>query len=169
MKIFLIVYMIVSTLVALGTIGYVVADMIAERNRKEPEPTPQPVPVAPPPEPAEPAVMPPPVAEIDAEAADAMLSDQLAMETARYETGAGTGRRAHINIGDIDQAFAAGQTVTIAALKAKGMVPRSAGRIKILADGILRKPLTVKAEAFSVQAVKMIELTGGTVIILRDE
>ena len=43
------------------------------------------------------------------------------------------------------------------------------GRVKILADGILNKPLTIKAESYSVQAIKMIELTGGTVIILIDE
>ena len=56
--------------------------------------------------------------------------------------------------------------VTLAALKTKGLVPKSAGRVKILAGGdLLTKPLTVKAESFSIQAIKMIELTGGTVVI----
>ena len=32
---------------------------------------------------------------------------------------------------------------------------------EILADGTLDKPLTVVADAFSVQAIKMITLTGG--------
>jgi ribosomal protein L18E len=40
--------------------------------------------------------------------------------------------------------------------------------MKVLADGILNKPLTIKSESYSIQAIKMIELTGGTVIILRD-
>lgn len=172
MKIFMIVYMIVSTLVALSTIGYVVVDIAIEKRRQanQSQPIQQPVPVAPPPPPLpiEPEVMPVPVPEIDAEEADALLSNQLAMETAKYEKGAGAGRRAPVNIGEIDKVFAKGQTVTIATLKAKGLVPQSAGRVKILADGILRKPLIVKAESFSVQAVKMIELTGGTVIFLRD-
>ena len=48
------------------------------------------------------------------------------------------------------------------------LVPKSVGRVKILARGRLTKALTVKAESFSVQAVKMIELMGGTVIILKD-
>jgi ribosomal protein L18E len=48
-------------------------------------------------------------------------------------------------------------------------MPKKVKRIKILADGVLTKPLTIKAENYSVQAIKMIELTGGTVIILIDE
>ena len=37
-----------------------------------------------------------------------------------------------------------------------------------VAHGFLTKSFTVKAEAFSVEAIKMIELMGGTVIILVD-
>ena len=40
--------------------------------------------------------------------------------------------------------------------------------MKILADGMLNKPLIIKSESYSIQAIKMIELTGGTVIILKD-
>jgi ribosomal protein L15 len=47
-------------------------------------------------------------------------------------------------------------------------MPKKVGRMKVLADGELNKPLIVKAEDYSVQAIKMIELTGGTVIILKD-
>ena len=68
----------------------------------------------------------------------------------------------------IDANFDADDVVTLAVLKQKGLVPKSMGRVKILADGILNKPLTIKAESYSVQAIKMIELTGGTVIILKD-
>jgi ribosomal protein L15 len=52
-------------------------------------------------------------------------------------------------------------------LKAKKLVPAKTRRLKILAHGILSKPLTVKANSYSVQAIKMIELTGGTVVIRR--
>jgi ribosomal protein L15 len=38
--------------------------------------------------------------------------------------------------------------------------------VKILADGTLEKALTIKADSFSIQAIKMIELTGGTPIVL---
>lgn len=105
---------------------------------------------------------------IDAEEADVLLPDETAMELAVTESGAGTGRRATINIGVIDRHFDTGELVTLATLKEKGLITKSAGRLKVLAHGILNKPLTVKAESFSVQAIKMIELTGGTVIILKD-
>ena len=52
-------------------------------------------------------------------------------------------------------------------MKAKKLIPAKTVRIKILADGHLTKPLTVKANYYSVQAIKMIELTGGTVIVLK--
>ncbi|MBE6661608.1 MAG: hypothetical protein E7605_09450 [Ruminococcaceae bacterium] len=77
------------------------------------------------------------------------------------------GQKGHINLGDVDAAFEAGDTVTLDILKQKGLVPKKIKRIKILADGELTKPLTVKAHSFSIQAIKMIELTGGMVIKLR--
>ena len=52
-------------------------------------------------------------------------------------------------------------------LKAKKLIPKDIKRIKVLADGVLSKPLTIKANSYSVQAIKMIELTGGTVIMHR--
>ena len=77
------------------------------------------------------------------------------------------GQKGHINLGEVDAAFEAGAVVTLDALKQKGLVQRKVKRIKILADGELTKPLTVRAHSFSIQAIKMIELTGGTVIKLR--
>ena len=58
--------------------------------------------------------------------------------------------------------------ITLAVLKEKGLVSKKVGKMKVLADGILNKPLTVKSESYSIQAIKMIELTGGKVIILKD-
>ena len=97
-----------------------------------------------------------------------MISDELAMNTVTYESPAGHGKQGIVNIGAIDKAFDADETVTLAELKAKGLVAKGYGRVKILADGELNKPLTVKAESYSVQAIKMIELTGGKVVILKD-
>lgn len=184
MKIAVIVFIIVASGLALATLIYVAVDVILEKRKKqtpvpmpvsepvpvpEPEPEPEPVPVSEP-EPVpvpEPVVLPDPIEEIDAETADEMLSNEVAMAAALIETGAGVGYRTYINIGTVSEHFAAGDTVTLAALKAKGLVEKKAQRIKILADGYLDKPLTVTAESFSVQAIKMIELTGGTVIILK--
>lgn len=171
MDIFVIIFMIIATIFALGTLGYVAVDVILEmRNKEEPkeEKKEEPVVVAAPVVEAEPEVMPEIVEHIDAEEADAMISDSLAMKTANYESGAGHGQQDIINIGVLDQNFEAHDVITLAVLKEKGLISRKAGRMKVLADGTLNKPLTIKSESYSIQAIKMIELTGGTVIILRD-
>ena len=169
-------FLIVATIFAICSVLYVIYEILTTKKPKyvpspepilepviipEPIPEPEPVPVFVP-------VVPEIVEHIDAEEADAMLSDDLAMKGANYESGAGHGKQGIINIGVIDVHFEANDIVTMAALKQKGLIPKNVGRIKILADGILEKPLTIKAESYSLQAIKMIELTGGTVIILRD-
>ena len=50
----------------------------------------------------------------------------------------------------------------IAALKAKGLVSKKDTQVKILARGYIDKSLTVVADDFSVDAVKMILLADGT-------
>ena len=141
----------------------VVLPVVAEH---EPETEPEPE-LEPEPEP-EPEVMPEIVEHIVAEEADAMISDELAMQTVLYESPAGQGDQVIINIGMIDMMFEAGAVVTLEALKQKDLAQRKAGRLKVLAGGTLNKALTIKAENYSVQAIKMIELTGGTVVILKD-
>lgn len=172
MDVVVIIFMVISSIFALAMIGYVTVDVIIEMNSKK-EPvievlqTPEPE-SEPEPEVIEEPVEIPIVEHIDANEADLLISDDLAMKKANYESGAGHGKQGVVNIGVIDDNFDQNEVVTIAALKAKGLVPKSVGRIKILAAGILEKPLTIKAESYSVQAIKMIELTGGTVIILGD-
>ncbi len=106
------------------------------------------------------------IEHIDAIEADAILSDDQAMSFVAYERGAGKGRKAEINIGVIDKHFEAGEVITLDILKAKGLISKREKRVKVLADGILTKPFIIKADAFSIEAIKMIELVGGTVIIL---
>ena len=65
-----------------------------------------------------------------------------------------------VNLSHIDARFEAG-TVTIAELKAVGMVPRRCPRIKVLGDGELTKKFVVKADAFSASAKEKIEKKGG--------
>ena len=172
MDIFVIIFMIVATLFALATLGYVAVDVVLEmRNKEEPKEEKKEEPVvvvAPPVEEAAPEVMPEIVEHIDAEEADAMISDSLAMKTANYESGAGHGQQGIINIGVLDANFNANDVITLAVLKEKGLMSKKVGRMKVLADGMLNKPLTIKSESYSIQAIKMIELTGGTVIILKD-
>lgn len=172
MNIFVIIFMIVATVFAIATLGYVAVDVVLEiRNKEEPkeEKKEEPVVVAAPVvEEAPPEVMPEIVEHIDAEEADAMISDSLAMKTANYESGAGHGQQGIINIGVLDENFNANDVITLAVLKEKGLMSEKVGRMKVLADGMLNKPLTIKSESYSIQAIKMIELTGGTVIILKD-
>ncbi len=52
--------------------------------------------------------------------------------------------------------------VDIDVLKEKGIVPKSETAIKILARGIIDKPLVVIADDYSADAIKMIVLVGGT-------
>lgn len=187
MKAAFIIFMIVATIFAIASILYIIVDIILEKRKKEQyeeyeeveepseevceepaeeinvEPIIVPVVAAPIEE-----VMPEIVDHIDAEEADAMISDDLAIQNALYEEGAGEGMQDIINIGTIDVNFKANDIITLDALKQKGLISKKAGRMKILADGILTKPITVKAESYSVQAIKMIELTGGKVIILKD-
>lgn len=164
MKEAIIIFDIIATAFALASIAYVAVDILLDR-KKEPEPVPvvvaAPVPVP------EPEVIIPIVDHIDAEEADELLSDAEAMKHAETEEGGGVGKKGEVNIGDIDKCFEEGEVITLDLLKRRGLVGKKFGRVKILADGVLTKSFTVKAEAFSVQAIKMIELTGGKVIILK--
>ena len=175
MDIIIVAFLFIATVVAIGMLVYVGGDIILEKRQKNAEAA------APAKKEEAPAVIAPvivPVAEaevfpeiveyIKAEEADVMISDNLAMQKANYESGAGRGHQAIINIGVLNKYFAAGALVTMSVLKEKKLISKQAGRIKILADGVLEKPLTIKAESYSIQAIKMIELTGGTVIILKD-
>lgn len=171
MSVFVIIFMIVATIFALASLVYVTVDWIVElKNKEEPKEEKQEEPVGAPivVQAAPIEVMPEIVEHIDAEEADAMISDSLAMKTANYEGGAGHGQQGIINIGVLDQNFEAHDVITLGVLKEKGLIPKKVGKMKVLAEGILNKPLTVKSESYSIQAIKMIELTGGTVIILRD-
>lgn len=171
MNVFVIIFMVIASIFAVLTLVYVAVDVVLEILSKK-----QPV-VVEEPEVVVPVIVEEPIIEepeipivehIDANEADSMISDDLAMKNANYESGAGHGKQGIINIGKIDDNFEPGEVVTLAALKMKKLVPKNVGRLKVLADGVLEKPLTIKSESYSVQAIKMIELTGGTVIILKD-
>ena len=167
------IFLIVATIFAIATLIYVFIDLLLDRKKPEPEPEPEPevqeepVPVVVP-VPVVEEVMPEIVEKIVAEEADEMISDELALKTANYEEGAGQGKQGIINIGVLDQHFNANDVITLAELKKRKLISPKVGKMKILADGVLTKPLTTKAENYSIQAIKMIELTGGTVIILKE-
>lgn len=150
---------LVMLIVAGGIFGY-----FKMQPKPDPEPEPEPEPEAEPePEPEPEEIVVPVVEEISAEEVDSLMTDTTAMSLLKFKaTGAGAGMRSIVNLNAINDTFSAGDTVTIESLKEKGLIPSKARRVKVLANGTLDKPLDIEADSFSVQAVKMITLTGGT-------
>lgn len=66
-----------------------------------------------------------------------------------------------VNLSALDKAFEAGETVTVDALVAKGLVKKVLDGVKVLGNGELSKALTVQANAFSESAKQKIEAAGG--------
>ncbi len=70
-----------------------------------------------------------------------------------------------INIDTLSKYFSDGETVTLEEIKKRiSEVPKKTTCIKVLARGVLDKKLTVIADSFSMEAAKMILLTGGYVV-----
>lgn len=65
-----------------------------------------------------------------------------------------------VNIGDLVQ-FEAGSVVGPRELKEAGLTKKLSTRLKILGEGEIGKPLTIKAHAFSQSAKEKIEKAGG--------
>ena len=74
-----------------------------------------------------------------------------------------SGKKGIVNIDVLSANFNDGDTVDIEALWAKKLIPTSVGQVKLLARGTLDKSLNVDLQDYSLQAVKMIVLVGGTV------
>ncbi|MGH8933148.1 MAG: 50S ribosomal protein L15 [Egibacteraceae bacterium] len=73
---------------------------------------------------------------------------------------------ATVNVGRLDQAFAAGEEVTPTSLRAKGLIRRGSAPVKILGTGEVTRPLRVSAHAFSSSATEKISAAGGAATIL---
>jgi large subunit ribosomal protein L15 len=69
-----------------------------------------------------------------------------------------------VNLSSLET-FDAGSEVNPEELRKRGLI-RHKGRVKVLAQGELGKPLTVKAHAFSAAAKSKIEAAGGTVEVI---
>jgi large subunit ribosomal protein L15 len=72
-----------------------------------------------------------------------------------------------INLEKIVEAFEAGAVVDEAALRARGLVKgRHDDGVKILGDGEVTKPLTIRAQRFSESAVAKITAAGGSAVVV---
>ena len=106
------------------------------------------------------------VSSVTAEQAHDMISDEVASTLVQKAQNASvrTGKKFPVNIDTLCQKFESGEMVTLDTLKVKGVVPKKETAIKVLARGTLDKALVVEADAFSLDAIKMIVLVGGTAI-----
>lgn len=68
-----------------------------------------------------------------------------------------------VNVGDLEKAFAAGETADPQSLRAKGFVRRDCDGVKILGGGNLTKKLLVKAHKVAKAAEEKIRKAGGSV------
>ena len=104
---------------------------------------------------AAPGVVPPPSVSVRREA------------VRREPASAGKGKRGIVNIDSLSRAFAPNDVVNLETLRKKKIVSPKVSSVKVLARGVLDKPLIVEANDFSMDAVKMILLTGGKVRRIR--
>jgi hypothetical protein len=104
---------------------------------------------------------------IDSERADNLISDSLAKSllrrTQRTVWTEGN-KKGIINVDTLSDNFSAGDSVDVNLLKEKNLIPYDTAYIKVLARGIIDKPLYVYANDFSLSAVKMIALSGGKAV-----
>lgn len=103
---------------------------------------------------------------VTAKEVDSLMLDEVAATLIEKSDGASDKTKAGIvNVDTLSQCFESGETVTLDEIKnrVKGFNKQTT-YLKVLARGTLDKPLTVEADSFSLQAVKMIVLTGGTAI-----
>lgn len=107
-----------------------------------------------------------PVTAITAEEVTHLMSDKEAEESVEESSRiADKTKTGIVNVDVLSKTFAAGEKVTLAEIKKR--VPgfnKKTTYVKVLARGLIDKPLTVEADDYSLDAVKMILLTGGTVI-----
>ncbi|HEY0255351.1 MAG TPA: 50S ribosomal protein L15 [Kofleriaceae bacterium] len=71
-----------------------------------------------------------------------------------------------INVELLEKEFDAGATVDMASLRDKGVIPKTASKIKILAEGTITKKLSIKAHGVSAAAKEKIEKAGGSVEVI---
>jgi large subunit ribosomal protein L15 len=71
-----------------------------------------------------------------------------------------------VNLGQIDEAFAAGEEVTPESLAAKNLARGRFDVLKVLGDGELKKMLKISAHRFSESAQEKIGKAGGEMVLL---
>jgi large subunit ribosomal protein L15 len=73
---------------------------------------------------------------------------------------------AEINVGDLEDLFDSGATITPESLKEAGILKKRFDVLKILGDGELTKKFAISAHRFSASAREKIEKAGGTLTVV---
>ena len=71
-----------------------------------------------------------------------------------------------VNVGQIEESFAAGEEVSLEALAVKNLARGRFDVLKVLGNGELKKKLKVSAHRFSKSAQEKIEKAGGECVVL---
>ncbi|MDE5547248.1 MAG: uL15 family ribosomal protein [Anaeroplasmataceae bacterium] len=98
-----------------------------------------------------------------------LITDDSALEYVQVEENSSTkkntaySKKDIINIDVLSKNFNSDDLVNLETLKEKKLISPKVDYIKVLARGILDKPLIIEAQDYSIDAIKMIVLTGGEV------
>ena len=106
------------------------------------------------------------VSHVTVDEAKEIVTDEqaeAAITVSEEGTASHVGKKDIVNVDTLCENFADGDTITIEALKEKKLVPPKSKLVKLLARGELNKVLHVELQDFSLEAVKMVIATGGTV------
>ena len=107
-----------------------------------------------------------PVQSITAEEVTHLMTDKEAEESVEESTRiADKTKTGIVNVDVLSKTFHAGEKVTLNEIKKRVVgFNKKTTYVKVLARGVIDKPLIVEADDYSLDSVKMILLTGGTVI-----
>ncbi len=121
--------------------------------------------------PAEEEIVIPEAHEVTAAEAVVEMKDEVAKRLVRESGNVSVrGKQTIVNVDTLGEYFNEGETVTLDDMRERiPFLNKSATYVKVLARGRLSKALVVEADDFSLDAIKMIILAGGTVYRKRDE
>ena len=105
------------------------------------------------------------MASVSVDEADKLMSDEDAEVMIEEDKSSKKheGKKAIVNIDELEANFNDGDKITLETLQEKKLIAKDVGRVKLLARGQLDKKLDVHLQEYSIQAVKMILLVGGKV------
>jgi len=74
-----------------------------------------------------------------------------------------------VNLGDIDKKAAGQSKMDPEAMAGLGLIKNSAAPVKVLGEGTLSLPVTIKAHAFSASALEKIKTAGGKAEVIQGD